>query len=465
MPPILILLLHLIKKITNFATKSVNFREIMTINVTPTKRQGLLALSPIFVFLAFYLGVSIAVGDFYKVPVSVAFILAVTWAVVTTHGINLSKRIEIFSRGAANANVLYMIWIFILAGAFAHLAKEIGAIDATVNLTLQILPQEFLIPGIFLASCFISLSIGTSVGTIVSLTPFALQLAESTGVDIPFFVAVVIGGSFFGDNLSFISDTTIAATRSQGCKMNDKFKANLWIALPAAIMVLITYIILGQTDTYTTTTAAAASPYLVIPYLAVIGMAIAGMNVLAVLTIGIIASIIAGFCFTDIHLLDMCSYMGSGISGMGDLIVVTLLAAGMLAMIKHNGGIEFLIGWLTKHISGMRGAQTTIALLVSIVNVCTANNTIAIITVGELSRKISEKYNLVPRKVASILDTCSCIVQCIIPYGAQILLAAGLAGVSPVSFLPHLYYAWALAIMVALSIVFRFPRYKQQPQQ
>lgn len=358
-----------------------------------------------------------------------------------------------------------MIWIFILAGAFAHLAKEIGAIDATVNLTLQILPQEFLIPGIFLASCFISLSIGTSVGTIVSLTPFALQLAESTGVDIPFFVAVVIGGSFFGDNLSFISDTTIAATRSQGCKMNDKFKANLWIALPAAIMVLITYIILGQTDTYTTTTAAAASPYLVIPYLAVIGMAIAGMNVLAVLTIGIIASIIAGFCFTDIHLLDMCSYMGSGISGMGDLIVVTLLAAGMLAMIKHNGGIEFLIGWLTKHISGMRGAQTTIALLVSIVNVCTANNTIAIITVGELSRKISEKYNLVPRKVASILDTCSCIVQCIIPYGAQILLAAGLAGVSPVSFLPHLYYAWALAIMVVLSIVFRFPRYKQQPQQ
>lgn len=431
-----------------------------------SKAKGLLALSPIAIFLIFYLAVSIAVNDFYKMPISVAFIVASIWAIVTSSRKEpLKERLNIFSQGAANPDILYMIWIFILAGAFAHLAKEIGAIDATVNLTLQILPPEFLIPGIFLASCFISLSIGTSVGTIVSLTPFALQLAESTGVDIPFFVAVVIGGSFFGDNLSFISDTTIAATRSQGCKMNDKFKANLWIALPAAIMVLITYIILGQTDTYTTTTVAAASPYLVIPYLAVIGMAIAGMNVLAVLTIGIIASIIAGFCFTDIHLLDMCSYMGSGISGMSDLIVVTLLAAGMLAMIKHNGGIEFLIGWLTKHISGMRGAQTTIALLVSIVNVCTANNTIAIITVGELSRKISEKYNLVPRKVASILDTCSCIVQCIIPYGAQILLAAGLAGVSPVSFLPHLYYAWALAIMVALSIVFRFPRYKQQPQQ
>ena len=426
-------------------------------------RKGLLALSPIVIFLVFYLAVSIAVNDFYKMPISVAFIIASIWSVITSSCKEpLKEKLQIFSQGAANPDILYMIWIFILAGAFASLAKEIGAIDATVNLTLQILPPQFLIPGIFLASCFISLSIGTSVGTIVSLTPFALQLAESTGQDIPFFVAVVIGGSFFGDNLSFISDTTIAATRSQGCKMNDKFKANLWIALPASIAVLIIYIIMGQTDSYTTIELAQTSPYLVIPYLIVIGMAIAGINVLAVLTLGIISSIIAALYLTDINILDMCGFMGTGITGMGDLIVVTLLAAGMLAMIKHNGGIDFLMKWLTKHISGIRGAQTTVALLVSIVNICTANNTIAIITVGELSRKISEQYHLDPRKVASILDTCSCIVQCIIPYGAQVLLAAGIAKVSPAVFFPHLYYAWALAAMVIFSIIFRFPKSQQK---
>ena len=268
----------------------------------------------------------------------------------------------------------------------------------------------------------------------------------------------MIGGSFFGDNLSFISDTTIAATRSQGCKMNDKFKANLYIALPAAIIVLITYIILGQTDTYTYNYNTTASPYLVIPYLTVIGMAVAGINVLVVLSIGIFITILAGILFTNINILDMCGFMGNGITSMGDLIVVTLLAAGMLAMIKHNGGIDFLIQWLTRHINGKRGANATIASLVSIVNVCTANNTIAIITVGELTRKISDKYNLNPRKVASILDTCSCIIQCIIPYGAQILLAAGLAEVSPASFFPYLYYAWALALIVVLSIIFDFPK-------
>lgn len=425
-------------------------------------RKGLLAISPIAVFLIFYLAVSIAVNDFYKMPISVAFIISSVWAVITTpQATAMKERFNIFSCGATNPDILYMIWIFILAGAFASLAKDIGAIDATVNLTLSILPPQFLIPGIFLASCFISLSIGTSVGTIVSLTPFALQLAETTGQDVPFFVAVVIGGSFFGDNLSFISDTTIAATRSQGCNMNDKFKANLWIALPASVIVLIAYIIIGQTDTYTAHISTSVSPWLVLPYLAVIGLAVAGVNVLVVLTTGILISVIAAFCLTDIHLLDMCGFMGSGISGMGDLIVVTLLAAGMLAIIKHNGGIDFLIKWLTKHISGTRGAQATIAMLVSIVNLCTANNTIAIITVGELSRKISEQYHLDPKKVASILDTCSCIMQCLIPYGAQVLLAASLAKVSPAEFFPHLYYAWALALMVVLSIIFRFPQHRQ----
>ena len=422
-------------------------------------RKGLLALSPILIFLIFYVAVSVAANDFYKMPISVAFIIASIWSVLTSSArVPLKEKLQVFSQGAANPDILYMIWIFILAGAFASLAKAIGAIDATVNLTLQILPPQFIIPGIFLASCFISLSIGTSVGTIVSLTPFALQLAESTGQDIPLFVAAVIGGSFFGDNLSFISDTTIASTRSQGCNMSDKFKANLWIVLPAALITLAAYIIMGQNENYALNLTSDASYWLVLPYIAVIGMAVAGMNVIGVLTIGIVMSVISGLFFTDIHLLDMCSHMGAGISGMGDLIVVTLLASGMLAIIKYNGGIEFLLKWLTRSINGVRGAQTTIATLVSIVNICTANNTIAIITVGEISREIADKYSLDPRKVASILDTCSCIVQCLIPYGAQLLLAAGLAHLSPTAFMPHLYYAWALAFMVVLSIIFRFPR-------
>ena len=429
----------------------------MTDDVTPTKRQGLLALSPIVVFLLFYLGVSIAVGDFYKVPVSVAFILAVTWAVLTTRKTNLTRRIEIFSQGAANPNVLYMIWIFILAGAFASLAKSIGAIDATVALALQTLPTQLIIPGIFISACFISLSIGTSVGTVVALTPFAIDIAGNIGVNPSFLVAVVIGGAFFGDNLSFISDTTIAATRSQECRMSDKFRANCFIAIPAALLTLGVYIVIGTMPT-TVSIPEGHNYMLIIPYLLVIITAAIGINVLIVLLLGIISSIAIALSCTSISIIDMTTAMGDGITGMGDLIVVTLLASGLLGLIKHNGGIHFVINWLTRHISGARGAQACIALLVSVVNVCTANNTIAIITVGELAKRIADKFHLQPRKVASILDTCSCIVQSILPYGAQALLAAGLSGLSPVSFIEYMYYPAFLVLMVALSIIFRFPR-------
>lgn len=429
----------------------------MADEITPTKRQGLLALSPIVVFLLFYLGVSVAVGDFYKVPVSVAFILAVTWAVLTTRRTKLSRRIEIFSQGAANPNVLYMIWIFILAGAFASLAKSIGAIDATVALALNTLPTQLIIPGIFISACFISLSIGTSVGTVVALTPFAIEIAGNIGVEDAFLVAVVIGGAFFGDNLSFISDTTIAATRSQECRMSDKFRANCYIAIPAALLTLVLYIVIGNMPT-SVSIPEGQNYVLIIPYLVVIVTAAIGINVLIVLLLGIIGSIVIALCCTSISIVDMTTAMGDGITGMGDLIVVTLLASGLLGLIKHNGGIHFVINWLTRHISGARGAQACIALLVSVVNVCTANNTIAIITVGELSKRIADKFHLQPRKVASILDTCSCIVQSILPYGAQALLAAGLSGLSPVSFVEYMYYPAFLVLMVALSIIFRFPK-------
>lgn len=419
----------------------------------PTRR-GLLALSPIAVFLSLYVAVSVIIGDFYAMPLSIAFVVAAMWALATLPRMPMKERIEIFSNGASNTNILYMIWIFVLAGAFSALAKGVGAIDATVELTLSFLPARLLLPGLFVTACFISMSIGTSVGTIVALTPFACQVAQTTGADTALLVSVVLGGSFFGDNLSFISDTTIAATRSLRVQMNDKFKANLRIVLPAALVVLVLYFFQGATiDAGTVEPGIGTSWLLVLPYLLVIAAAIAGMNVLLVLTLGITACMVLALCLGDTGLMAMCGLMGDGIKGMSDLIVVTLLAAGLLEVINYNGGIRYLIQLLTRRIGGSRGAQASIALLVSVVNVCTANNTIAIITTGSIARSIGQRYGIDPRKTASLLDTCSCIVQCIIPYGAQTLLAAGLAGLAPVAFLPYHYYAWALAVMVAMSIV------------
>jgi Na+/H+ antiporter NhaC len=421
----------------------------------PTK-QGLLAISPIAVFLAFYLIVSIIIGDFYKMPIAVALVIASMWAIVIDKGKSLTERIDTFSREAANTNVMYMIWIFVLAGAFASLAKQIGAVDATVQLTLRWLPSQFIIPGLFVAACFISLSIGTSVGTVVALTPLAVDLATTGGGDVPFFVATVLGGAFFGDNLSFISDTTISATRTQGCKMNDKFKVNLWIAVPAAMIVLAIYIAMGSqvNEIHINDNI---NYWLIIPYLIIIATAIMGINVTIVLTLGIISALLLAI-LSGSNVMDLFGYMGSGIDDMGDLIIVTLLAAGMLGIIKSIGGINYILQVLTARINGTRGAQYCIALLVGIVNLCTANNTVAIITVGSLSKSISERFNVDPRKAASILDTGSCIIQCLIPYGAQTLLATALANISPAEPWIYLYYPWALAAVLILSIMFNYPR-------
>ncbi|WP_302063127.1 Na+/H+ antiporter NhaC family protein [uncultured Duncaniella sp.] len=420
-------------------------------------RQGLWALSPVAVFLCMYLAVSLIIGDFYKMPLSVALLTASMWSVVIyRNGGSLAERIETFSRSAGHPNILYMIWIFILAGAFASLAKEIGAIDATVNFTMRIFPSEYIVPGLFVAACFISLSIGTSVGTVVALTPLAVEMAEASEASLPFYVAVVLGGAFFGDNMSFISDTTIAATRSQGCKMADKFKANLWIALPAALATLMVYIFMSICAP-DVPISDDANPWLVLPYLVVIVAAVGGVNVSIVLTLGILTAVGMGLLYGS-DMISIFGYMGKGIDSMGDLIIVTLLAAGMLGVIKAAGGIQYLLRVLTAKVSGLRGAQVCVAFLVGIVNMCTANNTVAIITVGGIAREIGEKYGIDPRKNASLLDSCSCIVQCLIPYGAQTLLAASLAGIAPAAPFSYLYYPWALAVMVALSIVFLFPR-------
>lgn len=414
-------------------------------------RRGLLALSPVAVFLVSYVVVSAVIGDFYRMPVAVSLTLAAIWGIVIYRNHPLAKRIETFSRAAGHDNILYMIWIFVLAGAFASLARGIGAVDATVSLTLNLFPATFIVPMLFFAACFISLSIGTSVGTVVALTPLAVEIAHAAGADVPFYVAVVLGGAFFGDNLSFISDTTIAATRSQGVSMRDKFRANLRIVLPAAILTLIAYIVFGL-ESPRVTVPDSNAPWLIIPYLVVIVTAIAGLNVLVVLTLGIVSAIGMGLS-TGYGLLEMAETAGEGIDSMGNLIIVTLLAAGMLGLVKAAGGISYLLDILTRRIAGRRGAQGIIVLLVGLVNLCTANNTVAIITAGPLARDISDRYGIDRRKSASLLDTASCIVQCLIPYGAQTLLATSLARISPAAPWPYLYYPWALIIALTVSIL------------
>ena len=420
--------------------------------------NGWLALSPLLVFLCIYVITSLIARDFYKVPVAAAFIIASAYALLITRDIDKTDdKIAVFSQGAGNRNVLLMIWIFVLAGAFAATAKEIGAIDATVNATLHILPGKLIYAGLFLAACFISMAIGTSVGTIVALVPIATGIAAETGIGIPFITAIIVGGAFFGDNLSFISDTTVAATKSQGCSMRDKFRANLWIAAPAAILVTVVYVILGLR----VEAVPAGEPVQwlgLVPYLLVIGLALSGMNVVTVLALGIGVNGVIGWITGAYDFVGWMSSIGSGIGSMGELIIVSLLAGGMLEIIRYNGGMEFIIGGLTRRIGGKRAAGFSIAALVSLVNLCTANNTIAIITTGPLAKDITEKFGLDPRKTASILDTFSCFVQGIIPYGAQMLMASGLAGVSAAAIIGHLYYPFALGFIAALSILLRFPR-------
>lgn len=416
-----------------------------------------MALMPLLVFLCLYLVTSIIVNDFYKVPIAVAFLVASVYAVATTKGLSLNDRIIQYSSGAANKNVMMMIWIFVLAGAFAQSAKAMGAIDATVNLTLHLLPDSLLLAGVFLASCFISLSIGTSVGTIVALVPVAVGIASKTDVGIPFMTALVIGGAFFGDNLSFISDTTIAATRTQGCQMRDKFKMNMLIALPAAIVVFVYYIFYGS-NVEILAPESNIEWGKVIPYIMVLGTAVAGVNVMLVLLLGLISTGVIGMAYGAFDFFGWFGAMGEGITGMGELIIITLMAGGMLELIRFNGGIDYILHKLTKKVSGKRGAEFSIAALVSLANVCTANNTIAIITVGPLASEIADEYRIDKRRSASVLDIFSCVVQGVIPYGAQMLIAAELARVSPLNIIGYLYYPMVLCIFAILSIIFRIPK-------
>ena len=420
-------------------------------------KSGLWALSPLVVFLCLYLVTSLVAGDFYKVPITVAFVVASAYAMLITRKMKLSERLDRFSAGAAHKNIMLMIWIFVLAGAFAASAKAMGAVDATVNLTLRILPDNLLLPGIFLASCFISLAIGTSVGTIVALVPVAAGIADQAGLAVPLMTAVVVGGAFFGDNLSFISDTTIAATRTQECDMRDKFKVNSMIVVPAAVVVTLLYLY----ESWSLQIPSQTEPVAwikVIPYLVVLGTALAGMNVMIVLVLGLVFAGGIGLLTGSFGIFDWFGSMGSGITDMGQLIIVTLLAGGMLELIRVGGGIDYVITRLTRRVHNKRGAELSIAALVSIANCCTANNTIAIITVGPIAKGIADRFGVDLRKSASILDTFSCFVQGLIPYGAQLLMAAGLTALSPLDIMRYLYYPVLMGVFALLSILFRFPR-------
>lgn len=418
------------------------------------------SLIPLAVFFILYLLTFIFTGDLYEMPVSVAFMAASFVAILYSKGGKLTNRITQFCRGAANETIIFMVVIFILAGAFAGTAKAMGAVDATVNMMLYLLPQKTILASIFIASCFISMSMGTSTGTIAALAPIAVGVSAQTGIDLPMMLGIVVGGAMFGDNLSFISDTTIVATRTQGVKMQDKFKVNIRIVLPVVLIVLAIYIYQGLELTGNTNVSAADVEWIkVIPYLVVLVAVLAGVNVMAVLSLGIILSGIIGLTTGGFNVWGWTKAMSNGIvMDMGELIIVSLMAGGMFELIRFNGGIDWLIGKLTHNIKSKKSAEFSVAGLISFTNLCTANNTIALIISGPIAKDISNKFNLDGRKVASLLDTFSCFIQGLIPYGAQLLIAAGLAKVSSMAIIPYLYYPFLIGIAAILSILFRYPR-------
>lgn len=432
-----------------------------------SNKKGLLALSPLFLLIVLIVAFTVYSVDSShqdtSLSLTVAFMISSIYAVAISGGMPVRKRVDTYSKGAGANNLMLMLWIYVLAGSFAASAKAMGAVDATVNLALSILPASMILPGLFLAACFISVSIGTSVGTVVALVPIAAGLAHSMDANVGMMTAIIVGGAYFGDNLSFISDTTVVATQTQNCKMSDKFKVNSMIVVPAAVLVLIAYSVMGvglQAPTHINEVE-----YMkVLPYLIVIITAIAGMNVMAVLTLG---TLLCGAIGIGSHLLGASgsydlfgwfSAMGNGIIGMGELIIIAMMAGGMLEIIRENGGIDFIINKITAHVNSKRGAELSIAALVSMVNICTANNTVAILTVGNISKKIGDRFGVDNRKAASILDTFSCMVQGLIPYGVQMLLAAGLANLSPMDILPYLYYPLAIGVAALLAILLRYPK-------
>ncbi|WP_025117413.1 Na+/H+ antiporter NhaC family protein [Lysinibacillus fusiformis] len=424
------------------------------------KKENPWALIPFVVFMILFIGSGVIMGDFYAFPVIVAISISGAVALAMNRKESFSRKVDIFCQGAGNLNVMLMVIIFLLAGAFSEVAKGMGAVDSTVNFALSIIPQNLLVVGLFIIACFISLSMGTSVGTIVALAPIGVGISDLTELSIALVMAAVVGGSMFGDNLSFISDTTITAVRSQGAQMKDKFKVNFWIVLPAAI---ITSIILG----FMTSGGTAQVEHLsynwikIIPYVLVIILALSGMNVFLVLVLGIVLAGAVGIADGSYHIMSLIQKIGEGMEGMYEIAFLAILIAGMVEVIKFNGGIDFLLRLVTRRIKSQKGAEFGIAGLVGLTNLSTANNTIAILIAGPLAKNIADQYEIEPRKSASILDIFSCTVQGLLPYGAQFLVAASVAKISPVSILPYSFYPILIGICGMIAILIGYPKKKK----
>ncbi len=415
------------------------------------------ALLPLGVFLVLFVGSGIITGDFYKLPVLVAIIIAAIVALAMNRKDSLNLKVERFAKGAGHPDIIIMVLIFILAGAFSQVAKGMGAVDSTVNLALSVLPQSLVVVGIFVIGAFISISMGTSMGTIAALGPIAVGISEQAHVSITLAIAAVVGGAMFGDNLSVISDTTIAAVRTQKTNMSDKLKVNFFIVLPAAIVTVILLLVMTLGNT-SSVEIKDFSWFKILPYVGVLVAAIFGANVLSILTGGIVLAGVIGLADGSYTLSSLAKTVTEGIGGMSELIILSLLIGGMVELIRYNGGIQFLLNLLTRRIQTKKGGEFSIAGLVSLTNLATANNTISIITAGPLAKEISDKYSIDNRKSASLLDLFSCSVQGLIPYGAQMLLAAGFAKVSPIEIIPFTFYPMLTAVCGIIAIVIGFPR-------
>ena len=419
------------------------------------------ALLPLGVFFVLFLGVGILTRDFYKMPVLVAFMTATAIALMFNRKESLNKKLEVFCKGAGHSDIMMMCLIFILAGAFANVAKAMGGVEATVNLSLSFIPSRFLVGGLFLIACFISLSMGTSVGTITALAPIGLGIAETTGMSVPLVVGAIIGGGMFGDNLSMISDTTITATRTQGCELKDKFKVNFLIVFPAALLTLalLTMVTwnygMGMNQSYTYEWVK------VLPYIGVLVGALAGVNVFLLLAGGTLFAGLVGVATRSFDFFEGIQAASNGMIGMAEIIILSIIIGGTLELIKRNGGIDYLLGFIKGRIRSKKGAEFGIAVLVSLVDMCTANNTIAIVMAGPLAKDIAEEYDIDSRRTASILDIFSACIQGIIPYGAQVLIAAGLVAVSPIEILGYLYYPILMGVCGVFAIILEFPRLKK----
>ena len=421
-------------------------------------KKGLLALAPIAAMIVLLVVFGILYGGVSNAPLLFIFVLAAMVGVALTRGVPLKERIAIFSRGAGSENLLLMVWIFMLAGAFAATAKEMGAAEAMVNLTLQFLPAKFALAGLFIAACLTSLCMGTSVGTIVALMPIAAGLADKTSMAIPLVAAAVVGGAFFGDNLSFISDTTIVSTQTQGCRLSDKFRFNIKMVIPSALIVTILYVFLGSEASeaaLSTFDFQTSTIWKILPYTVVLICAACGMNVLIVLALGSLLTCFTGIIDGSYDLMGWIDAALNGVMGMSELILISMLAGGIFALIRHNGGLDFMIDLITRRVKTHTGAEWSICALVAFANICTANNTIAILSVGDIAKRVAEQFDIDPRRSASLLDTTSCCVQGILPYGAQLLMASGLAGISAMSIVPWLFYPALLGLTVAVAIVCR----------